>query len=191
MIALAERLVPVDSKFPLENFRRLLEERDDDRRRTARRAFLRDVRNRVDEIAKKYILPDEGTVDFALMYIPAENVYYEAVIRDEEDSEESMLAYALSRRVIPVSPNTFYAYLQVILLGLRGLRIEQNAREILATLARLGGEMARFRAEFDTLGKHITNAKNKYDDATTTLARFEAKLEGLEDRGAQPELPGV
>ena len=90
-----------------------------------------------------------------------------------------------------MSPNTFYAYLQVILLGLRGLRVEQNAREILATLARLVGDMARFRSEFDTLGKHITNAKNKYDDATTTLARFEAKLEGLEDRGAQPELPGV
>jgi DNA recombination protein RmuC len=190
-IALGDRLVPVDSKFPLENFRRLVEEPQEDKRRQARRAFLRDVRNRVDEVAKKYILPDEGTFDFALMYIPAENVYYEVIVRDDEDGDDALLAYALSRRVIPVSPNCFYAYLQVILLGLKGLRIEQNAREILATLSRLGGDLGRFREHFDTLGKHVTNAKHKYDEATAALARFEAKLETVEGRGAQPALPGV
>jgi DNA recombination protein RmuC len=189
-IAVADRLVPVDSKFPLENFRRMLEEPDEERRRQARKAFLRDVRNRVDEVAKKYILPDEGTFDFALMYIPAENVYYEVILRDENGAD-SLLSYALSRRVIPVSPNSFYAYLQVIVLGLRGLRIEQNAREILGALTRLQGDVARFREHFDTLGKHITNAKNKYDEATTTLARVEAKLEDAAGRGEQPALPGV
>jgi DNA recombination protein RmuC len=192
VIVLADRLVPVDSKFPLENFRRLVEEPQDDRRRAARRAFGRDVRNRVDEIAKKYILPDEGTFDFALMYIPAENVYYEVIVKDDDEAdEEGPLAYALSRRVVPVSPNSFYAYLQVILLGLKGLRIEQNAREILATLGRLSGDLGRFREQFDTLGKHVTNAKNKYDEAATALARFETKLETVEGRGAQPTLPGV
>jgi DNA recombination protein RmuC len=190
-IVLAQRLVPVDSKFPLENFRRLLEEPDEARRRQARRSFARDVRNRVDEIAKKYILPDEGTFDFALMYIPAENVYYEVVVRDAEDDEDALLSYALSRRVIPVSPNSFYAYLQVILLGLRGLRIEQSAREILATLGRLSGDLGRFREHFDVLGRHVTNAKNKYDEAAAALVRFEAKLESVEGRGGQAELPGV
>jgi DNA recombination protein RmuC len=190
-IVLAERLVPVDSKFPLENFRRLLEEPDEARRRQARRSFARDVRNRVDEIAKKYILPDEGTFDFALMYIPAENVYYEVVVRDAEEDEDALLSYALSRRVIPVSPNSFYAYLQVILLGLRGLRIEHSAREILATLGRLSGDLGRFREHFDVLGRHVTNAKNKYDDAAAALVRFEAKLESVEGRGGQAELPGV
>ena len=190
-IVLADRLVPVDSKFPLENFRRLLEDPDEARRRQARRAFGRDVRNRVDEIAKKYVLPDEGTFDFALMYIPAENVYYEVVGKDEEEGDDSLLTYALSRRVIPVSPNSFYAYLQVILLGLRGLRIEQSAREILATLGRLSGDLARFREHFDVLGKHVTNAKNKYDEATAALARFEAKLESVGGRQGQAELPGV
>ncbi len=189
-IVLAGRLVPVDAKFPLENFRRLLEETDDDRRRQARRAFLRDVRSRVDEVARKYILPDEGTFDFALMYIPAENVYYEVILR-EESGEDSVLSHALSRRVIPVSPNSFYAYLQVILLGLRGLRIEQNAREILGALARLQGDLGRFREHFETLGRHVTNAKNKYDEASTTLARLETKLEDAAGRGAQPALPGV
>jgi DNA recombination protein RmuC len=146
----------------------------------------------VDEVAKKYILPDERTFDFALMYIPAENVYYEVIVNDaDEAEEESLLAYALSRRVIPVSPNSFYAYLQVILLGLKGLRIEQNAREILGTLGRLSGDLARFREQFETLGKHVTNAKNKYEDAATLLARFEAKLENVEGRGVQETLPGV
>ncbi len=189
-IVLGDRLVPVDSKFPLENFRRLCEEPEEDRRRQARRAFARDVRNRVDEVAKKYILPDEGTFDFALMYIPAENVYYEVIVRDEDEGDDTLLAYALSRRVIPVSPNSFYAYLQVILLGLKGLRIEQNAREILAVLGRLQGDLGRFQEHFDTLGKHITNAKNKYDEAATALARFETKLEAIEGKG-QPPLPGV
>jgi DNA recombination protein RmuC len=189
-IVVADRLVPVDSKFPLENFRRMLEEPDEERRRQARRAFLKDVRGRVDEIAKKYIVPDENTFDFALMYIPAENVYYEVILRDEA-GEDSLLGYALGRRVVPVSPNSFYAYLQVILLGLRGLRIEENAREILGVLGRLQNDAARLREHFDTLGRHITNAKNKYDETTTSLARLEGKIEDVAGRGGQPALPGV
>lgn len=189
-IVVAGRLVPVDSKFPLENFRRMLEEPDEDRRRQARRAFLKDVRSRVDEIARKYIVPDENTFEFALMYIPAENVYYEVILRDQE-GEDSLLGYSLARRVVPVSPNSFYAYLQVILLGLRGLRIEQNAREILGVLGRLQGDAARIREHFDTLGRHITNAKNKYDETATSLARLEGKIEDVAGRGGQPALPGV
>jgi DNA recombination protein RmuC len=189
-IVVADRLVPVDSKFPLENFRRMLEETDEDRRRQSRRAFLKDVRGRVDEIARKYIVPDESTFEFALMYIPAENVYYEVILR-EEAGDDSLLGYALDRRVVPVSPNSLYAYLQVILLGLRGLRIEQNAREILAVLGRLQNDATRLREHFDTLGRHITNAKNKYDETTTSLARLEGKIEDVAGRGGQATLPGV
>jgi DNA recombination protein RmuC len=189
-IVVAGRLVPVDSKFPLENFRRMLEEPDEERRRQSRRAFLKDVRNRVDEIARKYIVPDENTFEFALMYIPAENVYYEVILRDEA-GEDSLLGYSLARRVVPVSPNSFYAYLQVILLGLRGLRIEQNAREILGVLGRLQADAARLREHFDTLGRHITNAKNKYDETTTSFARLEGKIEDVAGRGGQAALPGV
>jgi DNA recombination protein RmuC len=189
-IVVAGKLVPVDSKFPLENFRRMLEEPDEERRRQSRRAFLRDVRDRVDEIARKYIVPDEDTFEFALMYIPAENVYYEVILRDEA-GEDSLLGYSLGRRVVPVSPNSFYAYLQVILLGLRGLRIEQNAREILGLLGQLQTDAARVREHFDTLGRHITNAKNKYDETATSLARLEGKIENVAGRGGQPALPGV
>jgi DNA recombination protein RmuC len=188
-IRIGDRLVPVDAKFPLENFRRLLAEPDEDRRRVARRAFARDVKARVEEIAKKYIVPDEGTFDFALMYVPAENVYYEIVIKEEEAAEESIAAYALSRRVIPVSPNTLYAYLQVIVLGLRGLRIEANARQIQSDLGRLGGDLGRVREHLGKLGMHLGNAQKQFVDAERDLSRVEAKIEAIERRGGEPALP--
>jgi DNA recombination protein RmuC len=184
-IRIGERLVPVDAKFPLENFRRLLAEPEDDRRRPLRKAFGRDVKLRVDEIAKRYILPDEGTFDFALMYVPAENVYYEIIIKQDEADEESIATYALSRRVVPVSPNSLYAYLQVILLGLRGLRIEANAREIQGDLVRLGGDLGRVREHMQKLGIHLGNAQKQFTDAERDLARFETKLEGIERKGLE------
>mgnify|MGYP003877617531 CR=1 FL=1 len=187
VIRLAGRLVPVDAKFPLDNFRRLLEAPDEESKRLARKDFIRDVRGRINEIAQKYILPDEGTFDFALMYIPAENIYYEVIVNDE--APESLLSYALEKRVIPVSPNTFYAYLHTILLGLKGLRIEQNAREILAALSRLRGDLERFQDHFDVLGRHLTNAKNKYDEASSALERFRGKLDGIESQGDPLTLP--
>jgi DNA recombination protein RmuC len=190
VVRIGGRLVPVDAKFPLENFRRLLEETDDERRRQMRRAFGRDVKARVDEIAKRYILPDEGTFDFALMYIPAENVYYEIIVKSEGE-EDSPATYAMGRHVIPVSPNSLYAYLQVIVLGLRGLQIEKDAREIQGRLGRLRGDLDKFRDLWDVVGKHLTNARNKYDEASAALDRVEAKLEGIEAARDQPALPGV
>lgn len=183
IIRLSGKLVPVDAKFPLENFRRLLEARAEDERRRYRKEFVKDVKKHIDGIATKYILPQEGTFDFALMYIPAENVYYETIIKDEDFGEEKSIAgYALERRVIPVSPNSFYAYLQAIVLGLRGLRVEERAQEIIASLAQLKGDLARFRNEFDTLGGHITNAAKKYEEADKRLTKFEDRLEGVEGR---------
>jgi DNA recombination protein RmuC len=190
-IVIGERLVPVDAKFPLENFRRWLGEPDEDRRRALRRAFGRDVKNRVEEIAKKYILPDEHTFDFALMYVPAENVYYEMIIKDDETEDDAIGAYALSRRVVPVSPNSLYAYLQVIILGLRGLRIEANARAIQNDLARLGGDLEKVREHINKLGNHLKNAQGQFTDADRHLTRFEDKLAAIERRGGQVELPGL
>jgi len=174
-IRLGPKLVPIDAKFPLETFQRLSAACDPERK-ALRKRFIADVRKHVDAIACKYILPDEGTYDFALMYIPAENVYYETIIKDDPD-EESLSAYAVSRRVIPVSPNSLYAYLQAIVFGLRGLQIEKRAEEILSHLNRLQGDFGKFRDDFDTVGTHLKNAHNKYDDALKRLGQLEGKLE--------------
>jgi DNA recombination protein RmuC len=190
-IVIGGRLVPVDAKFPLENFRRMVAEADEDRRRALRKTFGRDVKNRVEEIAKKYILPDEDTFDFALMYVPAENVYYEMIVKDDVGEDEAIGAYALSRRVVPVSPNSLYAYLQVIILGLRGLQIEANARAIQNDLTRLGGHLDKVKDHFAKLGTHLRNAQAQFGDAERDLNRLEDKLETIERRGSQTELPGL
>jgi DNA recombination protein RmuC len=176
VVRLGDGLVPVDAKFPLEDFLRLFQAADDDERARVHKAFTARVRNHVDDIAAKYILPDEGTYDFALMYIPAENVYYEAVIRDDE---RGLASYALERKVIPVSPNSFYAYLQAIVLGLKGLRIESRAHEVMGQLARLAGDLGRVREDFRLLGKHLTNAAQAYQAADRRIERFEGKVTAI------------
>ncbi|MCK5235570.1 MAG: DNA recombination protein RmuC [Deltaproteobacteria bacterium] len=177
IIKLSEGIVPVDSKFPLENFRRIVGAHDSTEKKAAKRKFIKDVKTRIDEIADNYILPDEGTFNFALMYIPAENVYYETIIKDEEFGDESQIStYAFSKRVVPVSPNSFYAYLQTILLGLRGLEISKQAKEILSHLEGLSNDYDKFTSDFDVLGKHITNTRSKYEDAQKKADRFGEKL---------------
>lgn len=175
VIRLGERLVSVDAKFSLENFQKLLDAADEQSKGPHRKKFIQDVKNRVDEIASKYILPDENTYDFALMYIPAENVYYEVIIK------EDLFSYSMAKKVIPVSPNTFYAYLQVICLGLKGLKIEENAKAILKNLSTLGLEINKFKEDFDTLGSHLSNAKTKYDDSQKRLDRFSDRLNNIQE----------
>jgi DNA recombination protein RmuC len=186
VIKLGASLVPVDAKFPLENFKRLLEATSDDERGRAKRQFTADVRKHIDAIAAKYILPDEGTYDFALMYIPAENVYYETVIKDEAADDRNLCLYAMSKRVIPVSPNSFYAYLQAIVLGLKGMRIEDRTKEIIQYLGRLQGDFAKFRDDFIVLGKHINHAQSSYQSADKRLEQFGQKFFAAES--AQSEL---
>jgi DNA recombination protein RmuC len=170
IIKLGERIVPIDAKFTLENFQKIMDTQDEEAKNAHRKKFMQDVKNRIDEISSKYILPQENTYDFALMYIPAENVYYELIIK------EDLLSYCVSKKVIPVSPNTFYAYLQVICLGLKGLKVEENAKEILKNLSMLSNEIGKFREDFDLLGKHLSNAGQKYDDSQKKLEKFSDKL---------------
>jgi DNA recombination protein RmuC len=175
VIKLGERFVPIDAKFSLENFQKAQEGTDEQLKNSFRKKFIQDVKNRVDEIASKYILPQENTYDFAFMYIPAENVYYEVTVK------EDLLTYFNSKKVIPVSPNTFYAYLQVICLGLKGLKIEENAKEILKNLSSLNVEISKFKEDFELLGKHVANAKLKYDDSQKRLEKFSDRLNSIQD----------
>ncbi|MFN2431401.1 MAG: DNA recombination protein RmuC [Gemmatimonadota bacterium] len=190
VVRLGGGLVPIDSKFPLEGFRRLTQLTEEAERRRERRLFVSTVKRHADSIAKKYILPDEGTFDFALMYIPAENVYYEAILRDDDATEDDgLLAHALARRVIPVSPCSFYAYLQAIVLGLKGLQVEQRAREIADHLDRLQGDFGKFGECFDLVGKHLKNAQNTFEKADGMRKKLEAKLEGSARLAPPDEAP--
>jgi DNA recombination protein RmuC len=197
VLRIGDRLVPIDAKFPLEACQRMLAlEACPDPERTRggvdvereRRLFRRSLRDRVDEIASKYIRPDEGTFDFALMYIPAEQVYYEAIVRDAPlGSEASVVAYAMSRRVIPVSPHTFYAYLSAVLHGLKGLQVEERARELQGELASLGRDFARFRVAFEKVGTHLGNATRQYAESERAAERVWSRVERLGSGDAQDD----
>src|SRR6266540_3952129 len=161
-----DRLVPIDSKFPLDNFERMLS-----------------ADNHVDAIASKYIRPDGGTYDFAFMYLPSEAIYYELAC----GKTGALLAYAHDKRVLPVSPTTLTAYLQVIVLGLKGLQIEQHAQEVMAYCAQLQNDFGKFKEDFELVGTHVGRAQNKFVDAQKRLGRFESKLEQAGE--APAELP--
>lgn len=188
VVRVGDRLVPVDAKFPLEACRRMLAASSDEERERERRAFLRSVRARVDEIAERYLRPEERTFEFALMYVPAESVYYEAVVRDAgTDGEEGVLEYALARKVVPVSPHTFYAYLLVVLHGLRGLEVEERAREILDGLGALRQQFDGFWTAHDKVGGHLANAQRQYEESVRLRGRVE---DGFARLGAAPPAPG-
>jgi DNA recombination protein RmuC len=183
-----DRLVPIDAKFPAENFNRMVEAESDVQRQQHEKAFARDVKGHIDAITK-YIRPDENTYDFAFMYVPAEAIYYELAC----GKTGALLAYANERRVLPVSPTTLTAYLQVVALGLRGMQIEEHAREVMAYVAELDKDFATFRDDFLVVGKHLANAQGRYADAQRRLDRFDAKLERANEQHAveaeQQELP--
>ena len=196
VIRIGPKLVPADAKFPYENFKRVVEASAETERVAARKQFLRDVKKHVDAIATKYILPDEGTYDFALMYVPAENVYYETIIKEDVGEDRQLFSYALAKRVIPVSPNSFYAYIQTILLGLRGMKVEERAQEILGELSRLRGDFAKIQESFRILGRHLANASGSYSETEKTITKLDAKLTQIEEppkneTPSPPSLPGL
>jgi DNA recombination protein RmuC len=185
VVRVGSRVVPVDAKFPLEACQRMLAATGDAAERE-RRAFVRSLKARVDEIADKYIRPDEGTYEFALMYIPAENVYYEAILRaqDPEDGK-SIFSHAMVRRVIPVSPHTFYAYLLVILHGLKGMKFELEAREIQDQLGALRQQFEAFWVAFEKVGAHLTNAVKQFEESDKQAGKVHNRFETIAGAGLE------
>jgi DNA recombination protein RmuC len=177
VVRLGDRLVPIDSKFPLESFQRLLAVPGEAARREQKREFVQAVKRKIDEIAAKYIKEAEGTYDFALMYIPAENVFYELIVTDSlKDRRYELSQYAMDRKVVPVSPNSLYAYLMAIALGLKGFKIEQQARVIMTELARVQGAFRDFYGDFILVGKHLKNAAGKFDESLRKAERFNDRI---------------
>lgn len=187
-LMIGKKILCVDSKFPLENFRRVLQMESEEEKRVYRKTFMSDVKKHVNSIAEKYILPDEETFDFALMFIPAENVYYELIVRDENQLYE----HCLAKKVIPVSPNTFYAYLQVILMGLRGFQISEQAKVILAQLQQVGNDLQRLENDFGKIGGHLQDAHTSFNKTDVKLQKLKKKVATMgqeKELEQQPELP--
>jgi len=177
IIKLGDNIVPVDSKFPLESFQRFINADNDENKKTFKKEFISSVKKRIDEIAVKYINAAEGTFDFALMYIPAENVFYESIINDSFTNKEyEILNYAMEKHVIPVSPNSFYAYLMAIAFGLNGLKIEQDAKIILGELSQIQNRFGKFYEEYNVVGKHLNSAIGKYNETTKTAEKLNDQI---------------
>ncbi|MCL1955535.1 MAG: DNA recombination protein RmuC [Spirochaetes bacterium] len=183
VIKLGENIVPVDSKFPLESFQKFIAADNDEDKKLFRKDFITSVKKRIDEITSKYINPAEGTYDFAIMYIPAENVYYETIINDSFTNKDyELLNYAMEKHVIPVSPNSFYAYLMAISFGLNGLKIEQDAKIILGELSQIQNRFGKFYEEYGVVGKHLNSAVGKYNETTKTAEKLNDQISKITEQ---------
>jgi len=175
LVQLTDFSVPIDAKFPKESFEKFVNAQTNEEKAKLRRQFLKDCTIHIDKIAADYIRPAEGTLDFAVMYIPAENVYYETIVKYAGETQD-ISQYSLDKKVIPVSPNLLYAYLMTVAMGLHGLQIEKQAAEIRQNLKKLNASFADFTSNWDILGKHLRNAYSQYEDGQKKLDRFGLNL---------------
>ncbi|HET8569580.1 MAG TPA: DNA recombination protein RmuC [Candidatus Limnocylindria bacterium] len=186
------RLVPIDAKFPIEPYKALASAADDAERRARRRAFVQQVKRHIDAVAR-YVSPADGTIDFSFMYVPSESVFYEAFVVDDESDLQEICA---QKKVIPASPNTLVAYLQLVSLGLRGLAMQERTRELHTGLRHAALELEKFRALHDQLGRHLENAGKKYQESARGLDRATDALAALgrapaAEQATLPISPGV
>lgn len=187
-------IVAIDAKFPLANYEMYAKETEPTRQSQLRTQVRRDIKKHVTDISNKYIAPQEKTLDYAFMYIPVEGVYYETMVNNTPDATittngKSLWDFCLEQHVVPVSPNSFLAYLHTVLVGLRGMRIEQQAREILSYLSQVRHDFKRFSDDYSMIGRHLTNAKNRFDDSSRHLDKFQNRLEQIEKIQATPTIP--
>ena len=179
LVKMTDFSVPIDAKFPLPGFEAIMNSETDEEKAKARKQFHRDIINHIEKIADNYIRPAEGTLDFALMYIPAENIYYETIVKYDRDTKD-ILKYSLDKKVLPVSPNLLYAYLMTVVMGLHGLQIEKQASQIRQNLKKLNASFAVFVNSWDVLGKHLRNANTQYEEGGQRLNKFGTKLDHIQ-----------
>lgn len=164
--------IGIDSKFPLENFNYMAQSKNEAELENFRKLFVRDVKKHITAIAKKYIVPEEGTVNFAVMYVPSETVYYE-IIRDDADINN----FSNANKVLLSSPNSFYYFLKVILMGMQGKKIEEQAQAILQTIEGIAKDAGKFNDSLGVLNTHISNAKGALDRVNTDYSRLYGKID--------------
>lgn len=170
-------IIPIDSKFPMENFKKSHATDDAREKKLYEKEFLSDIKKHIDAISSKYILTNEGTIDFALMYVPSESVYYEIV------NDETLYDHATKKRVLAVSPMTFYAFLRSILIGFEGQKISQQAHKILANLRSVQKEYEKTNESLDTLSRHITNSYNMLNQVTSSFGKLGQQIKTTNELG--------
>ncbi len=187
-----KRIIPIDSKFSLENYNRILEARDPAEKKKYEAALVGDLKNRIDETSK-YVKPEENTMDFAFMFIPSEAIYYDLLINKVgamEDDTKSLVTYAGQKRVIIVSPTSFLAYLQTVLQGLKNQKISEQAKEIIKQVENLGKHLGSYEEYMEKLGKNLGTAVSMYNHAYKEFGKIDKdvlKISG-EGIGVEPEL---
>lgn len=182
------RVLPIDAKFPFENFEKMIQASSETEKNFFRKNFLEDVKTRIQEIASKYILPSEGTVDFALMYIPAEAVYYEII--NNIAKEIDIASFAWSKRVILTSPNTIYLTLRTIEHWFRDTQISKKTQEILKKLSRIYQDAQKLMDNFRKLGNHLRDATSSYNNSEKRLSLLGERVEKLMEIGERKQLKG-
>jgi DNA recombination protein RmuC len=163
-------ILPIDSKFPMENFQKMTKASEQKEKDVFQKEFIRDIKKHINAISKKYILPDEGTMDFALMYVPSESVYYEIVNIAE------IMDFAKNERVYIVSPSTLYAHLQTILLSFEGRKIEEKSKEIFIMLRSLQTDYNKVNENLNVLGKHLSNASMQFSSVSGGFSTIGKKI---------------
>lgn len=185
----SDRFIPVDAKFSLDNYRRLVDETDQEKQLILEKAFKADLKKRIDETAQ-YIRPDEGTLPFAFMFIPAEGIYYDLLVNEVgaiKANTRNLIDYAYhDKKVIIVSPTTFSAYLQSVLYGFKAFQIEKTAVEIQKNVGKLGRHLEAYNEAFMKIGNTLGTTVNHYNKASGELKKIDKDI--LKITGESPEL---
>ncbi len=185
----SDKFIPVDAKFSLDNYRRLVDETDDAKREELAKAFKTDLKKRIDETAQ-YIRPAEGTLPFAFMFIPAEGIYYDLLVNEVgaiKANTRNLIDYAYNdKKVIIVSPTTFSAYLQSVLYGFKAFKIEKTAVEIQKNVEKLGRHLLAYNQAFNKIGNTLGTTVNHYNTASKELGKIDKDI--LKITGESPEL---
>lgn len=177
------KILPIDSKFSPENFKKMIEANSEGERLIFRKKFIEDIKFHIDSISSKYILPSEGTLDYALMYIPAEAIYHEIMAK-----EIDLTNYARQKKVTLASPNTFYSALRTIEHWFKSIQISRQTQEILKKLERVHQDSEKLMDDFRKLGSHLKNARSAYDDSEKRLSLLDERVEKLVEIGETKQL---
>lgn len=190
VIFMQDKIIPIDAKFSLEKYNKIMETTDKEQRDRLSKEFKMDIKNRIDETSK-YIRPKEDTTDFAFMFIPAEGIYYDLLIYNVGATDvrsQDLIEYAFSKRVIIVSPTSFFAYLQTVLQGLKALKMEKSVLEIVKRVGDLGKHIQAYESYFAKIGGHLSTTVNSYNTAYKELKKIDKDVIKITDKEVGGEI---